>query len=204
MAFLLVSLLCNSAIETYRAWKRSIRPELSLAVLRSRNRASSQALPQKQRREFFWTSGCLELFHVVHPSELPVGGSTSVAFTSSSEEGALLYLPTGADSQDLLNYELFLACAIKNASAWYEYANSEMGWRIGSDSLYLITGCDKTDSWALAAHSGTAGATKISLKLNMKLAEGNASYCYEWENHHSAQGRVSSNPTALMNQCVFG
>jgi hypothetical protein len=103
-----------------------------------------------------------------------------------------------------LNNKLFLTFALENAPSWYHYANKERGWCIGSDSLYLITGCHKTDSWASAAYSETAGATSISLKLNIaKNAEGHASYNYSWENHHTVQGRVSSGSNTLKNQCVF-
>jgi hypothetical protein len=99
---------------------------------------------------------------------------------------------------------MFVNYASKHAVEWYQYANSvKEGWRIGSDELCLVTGTDKTDSWALAAYSNTARSAGIEIKLNVKFVEGRASYSYECEDYQTIQPRVSSDPAALKNQCVF-
>jgi hypothetical protein len=93
---------------------------------------------------------------------------------------------------------------LENAPTWYHHVNNGQGFDIGLNSLYLITGCDKAEAWALAAHSDTNGETSISLNLSVpSVVQGGASYSYRWEKHQSVQGRVSSNTLGVKNQCVF-
>ena len=91
-----------------------------------------------------------------------------------------------------------------HALSWYEYANNVLRLDIGNDSLYLITGCDKAEAWALAAQFGTDNQTNLSLRLDVaSVAEGGISYSYRWEHQQPDGGRVSSNDLHVKNQSVF-
>ena len=80
-------------------------------------------------------------------------GSIDIEFSSSSNEGALLVLPEGADQHDLCNLQPFERNALRYAKSWYKFARTKLGrTRISANSLYLITGCHKTSSWSLAAY----------------------------------------------------
>jgi hypothetical protein len=103
-----------------------------------------------------------------------------------------------------MNYADFVDYAVMHAPSWYEHANNVLRRNIGPDSLYLVTGCDKAEAWALLAHSGTEGENSFSLRLDTaSLAGGGVSYSYRWEHQQSVQGRVSSNTLHAKNQCVF-
>ncbi|KIJ12520.1 hypothetical protein PAXINDRAFT_46495, partial [Paxillus involutus ATCC 200175] len=85
------------------------------------------------------------------------GGNSTVApaqlglklnFTSTSAEGAILVLPEGAGTEDLLKLDTFEKEAKENGESWYRYAYVDRGrTTINNDSLYLITGHHKASSW---------------------------------------------------------
>ncbi|KAF8437949.1 hypothetical protein L210DRAFT_3369256, partial [Boletus edulis BED1] len=75
-----------------------------------------------------------------------------------SRYGAVLVLPEGARSCDLVNEKRFLDEAIRHGIDWYACATEKAGRLINNDSLYLITGFHKTHSWSL----GAAGRTGSS------------------------------------------
>ena len=132
------------------------------------------------------------------------GWSTGCSFQSTTEEGGLLVLPDGADAEDLQNYGHFRDYASMHAPSWYEYANNVLRLDIGNNSLYLITGYDKAEAWALAAQFGTDTQTNLSLRLEVtSVAEAGVSYSYRWEHRQPDGGRVSSNDLHVKNQSVF-
>ncbi|KIJ09401.1 hypothetical protein PAXINDRAFT_172487, partial [Paxillus involutus ATCC 200175] len=62
-------------------------------------------------------------------------------FTPPSEKGAILILPEGATSENLLNLRAVTEEAQANAESWYRYAYLERGrTAINNDSSFLITG----------------------------------------------------------------
>ncbi|KAF8548015.1 hypothetical protein OG21DRAFT_1423829 [Imleria badia] len=67
-------------------------------------------------------------------------------FTSSSAKGAILILPDGATSYELIDDECFRKLALEHAFDWYEIAQHHYGNSFGSNSLYLITGFYKARS----------------------------------------------------------
>ena len=61
-------------------------------------------------------------------------------------------MPDGAFREDLRSTTLFRDFAAENAESWYRFINGPCGWELGNGELRLITGCDKTTSWGLAAY----------------------------------------------------
>ena len=62
-------------------------------------------------------------------------------------------MPQGAHDEDLRNISRFRDYTSLHAESWYQYANGPCGREIGNGELHLVTGCDKTTSWGLAAYS---------------------------------------------------
>ena len=62
-------------------------------------------------------------------------------------------MPQGAHDEDLRNISRFRDYASLHAESWYQYANGPCGREIGNAELHLVTGCDKTTSWGMAAYS---------------------------------------------------
>ncbi|KIJ91983.1 hypothetical protein K443DRAFT_685539 [Laccaria amethystina LaAM-08-1] len=124
---------------------------------------------------------CLPARHPSNPDELPEGfyplqlkpadvcefhahsshsyiASSSVkkqgeTFHCSDSDGALLVMPQGAHEEDLRNISKFRSYTSLHAESWYQYANGPCGREIGNAKLHLVTGCDKTTSWGIAAYS---------------------------------------------------
>ena len=62
-------------------------------------------------------------------------------------------MPQGAHDEDLRNISRFRDYASLHVESWYQYANGACGREIGNAGLHLVTGCDKTTSWGVAAYS---------------------------------------------------
>ena len=62
-------------------------------------------------------------------------------------------MPQGAHDEDLRNISRFRDYASLHAESWYQYANGPCRREIGNAELHLVTGCDKTTSWGMAAYS---------------------------------------------------
>ncbi|KAJ3550508.1 hypothetical protein NMY22_g429 [Coprinellus aureogranulatus] len=83
-------------------------------------------------------------------------GSASTGFEFSSEQstaGAILALTSSADLEaveDLTVLHL-RECIIQHAGVLYLYANRVRRLRAEDSSLYVVTGCVKSDAWALGA-----------------------------------------------------
>ena len=62
-------------------------------------------------------------------------------------------MPQGAHDEDLRNISKFRDYLSLHVESWYQYANGPCGREIGNADLHLVTGCDKTTSWGIAAYS---------------------------------------------------
>jgi len=133
-------------------------------------------------------------------------GSIGVEFSSSSNEGALLVLPEGADQHDLCNLRHFEEDALRCAKSWYKFAVTKLGrTRISANSLYLITGCHKTSSWSLAAFHQSSGSCDFNAQFTAgKIVNGNISAAYSWQMSSAVPCRIGPQPyDAAQNQTVF-
>ncbi|KAH0838771.1 hypothetical protein J3R83DRAFT_7146 [Lanmaoa asiatica] len=130
-------------------------------------------------------------------------------FSLSSSEGALLILPEGAESYNLLKRKIFRDAATQNGVDWYNFAEQQLGRIITHDSLYLITGCYKSHSWSVAAFheaSSQTGATEFPAQFKAGQAgQGNISAAYTWETMRALHWRVGplGDWTPIPNQAVF-
>ncbi|KDQ58162.1 hypothetical protein JAAARDRAFT_57909 [Jaapia argillacea MUCL 33604] len=88
---------------------------------------------------------------------LPAGFGLGYRFGFSSKEGALLVMPEGSRRRRLVNgFTSFCRLASEHAGAWYDFINGVGGGRLDAsikeNALYLVTGWDKSKSWAGGAY----------------------------------------------------
>ncbi|KAJ7471386.1 hypothetical protein B0H11DRAFT_2433262, partial [Mycena galericulata] len=72
-------------------------------------------------------------------------------FHCKPPKGAVLAMPFGSRLEKLRNLESMRRYAAANADSWYKYANGPRGRGLTNGSLYLVTGCEKSRSWGMAA-----------------------------------------------------
>ncbi|KAJ7211416.1 hypothetical protein GGX14DRAFT_326569, partial [Mycena pura] len=65
--------------------------------------------------------------------------------------GAVLALPHGSHLEKLEEIEHARRYAARNAESWYRYVNETRGRGLTNGSLYLITGCEKSQSGGMAS-----------------------------------------------------
>ncbi|KAI3618045.1 hypothetical protein WG66_005716 [Moniliophthora roreri] len=137
-----------------------------------------------------------------------------IEFTSTDRisEGAILVLPEGCSRIDLKDRQSFLRYARRNASLWFEYADSQGGPRSGRmPILYLVTGCDKSTAWGVASFVKHSDRQVVLPFYTISGAGGRI--CYEWgvdkscpnprcapEAYSDPDGSV---PERHTNQCLF-
>lgn len=97
--------------------------------------------------------------------------------------GALLSLPHGARSEDVIRTKLFEDYIRDNVDNWLRWSRKE-GFPVENmEDLILVTGCTLAKSWAAAAFDGTRSrnedATGISLETR-KYDDGGAQFV--WRN----------------------
>jgi hypothetical protein len=147
---------------------------------------------------------------------------SGLTFRCSSSEGAVLTMPDGAFREDLQNITLFRDFAAENAESWYRFANGPCGRDIGNGELQLITGCDKTSSWGLAAYQNIQSRSHSPDNLGEPLLRfrntsdfrdriSRTTYCWE----HEGTAEVKAGPefqvdedmldgeARAWNQCTF-
>ncbi|KAI6017268.1 hypothetical protein PISMIDRAFT_679577 [Pisolithus microcarpus 441] len=122
-------------------------------------------------------------------------------FDSSTRAGAILILPHGAVSAELLSPERFRKLAAENALDWYEFARQRYGIQQLDRSLYLITGFYKARSWSLGSFSNPSDDTG---KILARKDDNNPDV-YILEFNFSADCRHSrgSEKSGSINQTVF-
>ncbi|RXW14346.1 hypothetical protein EST38_g11504 [Candolleomyces aberdarensis] len=111
-------------------------------------------------------------------------------FTCNAEQGALLACTRSADLEQLSSTVALEKFLIENAGVVYRHASNIQP--IGKEeSLYIITGCIKSDGWSLAAFCG-AKSDEL-LKLSKRHAEDDstdAGKIYDWIDLGPAEARL--------------
>ena len=129
-------------------------------------------------------------------------------------------MPAGAFREDLRSTTLFRDFAAENAESWYRFINGPCGWELGNGELRLITGCDKTTSWGLAAYqniqsegesSDSLGGSLLRFKNTSDAGVPGTTYC--WEHEGTAEVKAGpefevdedmpGNGARPRNQCTF-
>ena len=131
-------------------------------------------------------------------------------------------MPDGAFRENLRNKSLFRDFAAENAESWYRFVNGPCGWELGNGDLLLITGCDKTTSWGLAAYqniqsegnsSDSLGGPLLRFRNTSNAGIGVLGTTYCWEHEGTAEVKAGpefeveedmpSNGARARNQCTF-
>ena len=131
-------------------------------------------------------------------------------------------MPDGAFCEDLKNIALFREFAAENAESWYRFVNGPCGWELGNGDLLLITGCDKTTSWGLAAYpniqsegnfSDSPGGPLLRFRNTSDAGIGVLGTTYFWEHEGTAvvkvgpefevDGDMLGDGARARNQCTF-
>ncbi len=113
----------------------------------------------------------------------------------------------------MLNKRAIKEYAIANGADWYTYVNSRdyLAREASNGTLYLVTGCDKTDSWGLAAVGKPSHSRSVRLSfIAAGMAGGVVRGAHTWSSNFSADTRVHplpsiqySYPVDRENQCIF-
>ncbi|CAK5275103.1 unnamed protein product [Mycena citricolor] len=83
--------------------------------------------------------------------------------------GALLVLPQGSLIEKLENSERIRKYAERNAESWYKYVNGPRGRHLVNGSLYVVTGCEKTQSGVIATFHTTIAGREFPLRFRERV-----------------------------------
>ncbi len=154
--------------------------------------------------------------YVLASTNIRKSGNSFVArdfiFETSENEGAVLMMPNGALSQDLLNRKSLNEYIAKNAEQWYEYTINTCGRHVANGDIRVVVGVDKVSSWGIATFASNA---EERMRLEFKGTDDRAvANTYTW-NCAGACGRVGpsekemrglsqeTDEDLLQNQSVF-
>ncbi|KAJ6595248.1 hypothetical protein DFH09DRAFT_1136493 [Mycena vulgaris] len=113
----------------------------------------------------------------------PAGLGATVEVSTSSKTAGILILPDGASRCDVRLRRRFEEYALKHAQRWYSFVNGQVGLGIDTGALYLVTGCDKTTSWNIAAFQDRTDSGRITMKLTAsECISAGFSYTWDWQN----------------------
>ena len=102
-------------------------------------------------------------------------------------QGALLSLPHGGHSEDVIRTKVFEDYIRDNVDSWFRWSRRR-GFPVQRmEDLILVTGCTLATSWAAAVFGNnqmpTAGSDAATISLDIqKSNRGGAQFC--WRNDH--------------------
>ncbi|KAJ7707377.1 hypothetical protein B0H17DRAFT_1000461 [Mycena rosella] len=131
------------------------------------------------------------------PADIDFPGS-EFRFNCKGPTGALLSLPHGAQLEKLENVEHARRYAAKNAESWYRYVNGTRGRRLVNGDLYLITGCEKSQSGGMASFENVTAGSEFQLLFKPITSSGSdAGYKYRFKRGTPAHTRTFFSSTHL-------
>jgi hypothetical protein len=105
----------------------------------------------------------------------------------------VLACTSSADLEELADPVALQEFIIQHAGLLYQHANS-IQRLADKDSLYIITGCIKSDSWAIAAYNEMMEASPELLRLKRDVSSGSQlAPDYTWTHRGMAEARFGSN-----------
>ncbi|KAJ7745714.1 hypothetical protein B0H16DRAFT_971374 [Mycena metata] len=135
--------------------------------------------------------------------EFPGG---NFVFSCGTPQGAILALPHGGHLEKLENLETIRAYAATHAESWYKYIREVRGRALANGALYLVTGCEKAQSWGMASFHSVSDEFQLAFKPRIRPDSASQ---YRWSGVHGhrlpAQHK-SYNPSAdrnPLNQTTF-
>ena len=103
-------------------------------------------------------------------------------YLCTGKPGAVLELPEGATLFEARNVRAFDNLAKSHAENWYRHAHSARPGLISNGSLYLVTGCIKSDVWGIAVFDESSNfAEPVRFRIEQAVAE-NTTSRYRWAN----------------------
>ncbi|KAJ6520870.1 hypothetical protein DFH09DRAFT_1373202 [Mycena vulgaris] len=128
-------------------------------------------------------------------------------FNCEAPHGAVLALPHGAHLENLENLKNIREYAAQNAESWYRYINGARGRGLPNGSLYLVTGCEKSQSWGMASFHNVREEFQLTYK---PTAGPDTAPNYCWRGLHARKNPAHSksyNPSPMdadsLNQTTF-
>ncbi|KAJ2927970.1 hypothetical protein H1R20_g9139, partial [Candolleomyces eurysporus] len=116
----------------------------------------------------------------------PSGYISAFEFQCCKQPGAVLVCTSSADLEELVDPVALQDFIFQHAGLIYQRANSIQ--RVADqDSLYIVTGCIKSDSWAIAAYSDIAEGPLNALRLERDIVTGD--FGAGTSSNHSPYGR---------------
>ncbi|KAK2459349.1 hypothetical protein APHAL10511_008634, partial [Amanita phalloides] len=190
----------------------------------------------------FLFNACLPAGHPVNPSVLPdafepviciekvvkqiyrpgaivlsesvekIGGALQ-SFRCSASEGAILVLPDGAVLHKAKNKLPFRDFAARHAENLYRYM-IQRGRDVPNGSLYIITGCIKSESWGIATFDRQSQPDEYLKFISEDVPMGHPGRMsvsgrkYHWEHNglalaNTGPNDIVSDGVEMLNQCTF-
>lgn len=106
---------------------------------------------------------------------------TGLTFESTAAQGAVLTMPRGAHSEDLINIRRFRRYVAENIENWYRYVVGVRGCEAKNGDIRLVTGCDKASAWGMAIFANSTiqhEAMQLKFQATGDRTVGKA---YQWE-----------------------
>lgn len=125
-------------------------------------------------------------------------GCRGITFKSSASEGAILVMPQGGYSEELLNVSALRQYLLANAESWYVHVNDTRGREARNGDLVLVRGCDKASSWLMATFTKSMA---YDFRLRFKpIGETGSRRTYGWDYSGKVDLRIGPHPeeTELM------
>ncbi|KAF8176678.1 hypothetical protein K438DRAFT_1607382 [Mycena galopus ATCC 62051] len=146
---------------------------------------------------------CSPLIKEISSGDNPEFPGAEFLFTCGGPNGALLTLPHGAHLEKLESLKSVRQYAEKHAESWYKYVNGPRGRELVNGNLYLVTGCEKAQSWGMASFHEISLQNEFQLSFKPTTGADN-DYRYRWQGTHShrkhADSPVDGTP---LNQTTF-
>lgn len=95
-------------------------------------------------------------------------------FTTSKQEGAILIPGGDIEVADVLEDHAYIRYMVENAASWLEFATKKNNRNIRLIDLVLVTGWDKTTSWACVAFSQRSREMNLTFDIGAGTMQGGA------------------------------
>ncbi|KAF8629748.1 hypothetical protein AX15_003289 [Amanita polypyramis BW_CC] len=142
---------------------------------------------------------------------------TPDSYCCKTHEGAILVLPDGAVLCEAQNKLLFWDYAARHAEKLYKYMHLERGRDAPNGSLYIVTGCIKSESWGIATFDRPSQDNDYLQFITVDVPPGNLRRMpacgrrYYWKQANGAIARtgpsskylVIGDEVEMLNQCIF-
>ncbi|KAF8157956.1 hypothetical protein B0H34DRAFT_436166 [Crassisporium funariophilum] len=122
---------------------------------------------------------------------------SGLSFESSAQEGAILAMPEGANSEELENFGRFREYAAANVEHWYEFVNGPRGREAKNGDIRLVVGCDKSTAWGIAIfanHTQQQNDCRLTFSAAVEPSGGVIGRTYSWAYSGMAEVRAGPDP----------